>query len=250
MNDIKYTTENERQFFVAMQKKLNIDANGVLGMNTLTTLAFQAGADVPLPRTLEMYGYPVIIGNDILAFNPNGAIKNYANSMLGSFTYPRATTPCSILVNNRQVVWNDACRAWAGYPEAVIYRLTDGTFGCGEFKYASELPKNVKWAVGGFGLLDLWNPDGQGFKTINGTDYYNTVAYKTYHNVLGLKNGKVYGIMYRAMTAVQVNEHCKKKMRFDHAIMLDGGGLAAINGTESFAQYHTGLKQGYAIQFI
>lgn len=250
MNDIYPSTQNEKQFFIAMQKKLNIDANGIIGMNTLSTLAFQAGADIPLPRTLKLYGYPVIIGNDLIAFNPKGSIGGYSNSMLGSFTYPRATTPCSILVNDGKAIWNDACRAWAGYPEAVIYRLKNGKFGWGEFKTAKELPKDVKWAVGGFGLMDMWNPDGQGFKIINGTDFYNTVAYKTYHNVLGLKNGKVYGIMYHAMNAVQVNDHCKKKMRFDHAIMLDGGGLSAINGTEDFAKYHTGIKQGYAIQFI
>lgn len=200
--------------------------------------------------TLELYGYPVIIGNDLLAFDPNGPLKSYTNSMLGSFTYPRATTPCSILVNNGQVIWNDACRAWAGYPEAVIYRLKDGTFGHGEFKYASELPKNVKWAIGGFGLMDMWNPAGQGFKTINGTDYYNSVVYKTNHNVLGIKNGKVYGVYYKNMTGQQVDAHCKNWMRFDFAIMLDGGGLAAINGTEKFAQINTGSKQGYGIQFI
>ena len=43
---------------------------------------------------------------------------------------------------------------------------------------------------------------------------------------------------------------CKKNFHFDKAILLDGGGLAAINGTETFAQINTSVKQGYAIQFI
>ena len=40
------------------------------------------------------------------------------------------------------------------------------------------------------------------------------------------------------------------KFNFEYAIMLDGGGLAAINGEEKFAKINATAKQGYAIQFI
>lgn len=248
MKDFKYETQNEMRMFKAIQKQVNAYENGWIGCQTMSDIAIMLKADC-FPVTLEIYGQPTIIGKDLIAFNPKGSISQYSNSMLGSFTYPRATTPCSILVNNGDVIFDQACRAWAGYPEAVIYRLNDGTIGHGEFKYAKDLPKGTKWAIGGFGLLDMWNPSGQGFKKIGSSDFYNTVAYKTDHLVLGVKNGMVYGVYCKNMTAEQVNELCKK-MQFDFAIMLDGGGLAAMNGTENFAKIKAHQKCGYAIQFV
>lgn len=235
--------------FTAVQKAIGAYPNGIIGCQTMSDLAIMAGAEC-FPVTLKIYGMPTIIAKDLIAFNPKGPLRNYNNSMLGSFTYPRATTPCSILLNNGEVIFDQACRAWAGYPEAVIYRLNDGTFGRGEYKYAKDLPKETKWAIGGFGLMDLYNPSKQGFKVINGSDFYNTVAYKTNHNVLGIKNGMVYGVYYKNMTDKQINAHCKEKMQFDFALLLDGGGLASINGEESFAKIKTDIRCGYAVQFI
>lgn len=248
MKDIKYETECEKRMFTAIQKAVDAYPNAIIGCQTMSDLAIKVGADC-FPVTLKIYGMPTIIAKDLIAFNPKGPLKNFKNSMLGSFTYPRAETPCSILVNAGKVIFDQACRAWAGYPEAVIYRLENGTIGHGEYRYAKDLPKGTKWAIGGFGLLDMWNPSGQGFKKIGSSDFYNTVAYKTDHIVLGVKNGMVYGVYCKNMTAAEVNEFCKK-MQFDFAIMLDGGGLASMNGEESFAKIKTGINCGYALQFI
>lgn len=248
MKDFKGETKNEMELFKEIQKANNSYPNGWIGTQTMSDIAITLGAK-GFPYTLEMYNQPVIIGNDLLAFNPKSGLKNYKNSILGSFTHPRATTPCSILVNNGQIIFNDSCRFWAGYPEAVMYKCND-TVSVGEFISAADLPLGTQWAVGGFGLLGLWNPNGQGFKTINGTDFYNSVVYKTNHNVLGYKNGKVFGIYFKNMTAKQIDTMCKDKFKFEFAILLDGGGLAAINGDEKFAQINTQTKQGYAIQFI
>lgn len=248
MQNIKPTTTNEKKLNQAVQKELNITPDGEIGLNTWTSLAFSLDSkfvDEALPLTLKLYGHPTIIGNDLLAWSPKAPLKGFANSMLGSFTYPRATTPCSILINNGKVICGSACHAWLGKPESVIYRLKDGTFGIKRVKSSSELPNNVKWAVGGMGLLDMYDPEAEGF-----TGQYADVLRKTNHNVLGIKNGKVYGVYYENMTGQQINAHCKNWMRFDYALLLDGGGLAAMNGTEPWAKINVGCKQGYALQFI
>lgn len=165
--------------------------------------------------------------------------------MLGSFTYPRATTPCSILINKGETICGNSCHAFNGKPESVIYKLKDGTIGIKRCTYSTELPKNVVWAIGGMGLLNMYDPNREGF-----SGDYADVLRKTNHNVLGVKNGMLYGVYYKNMTAAQINEHCKEKMKFEMAILLDGGGLAAINGEESFAKININSKQGYAIQFI
>lgn len=249
MKDIGWETNEEKRRNIGLQHAIGALENGWIGNQTLTEMAAKLCPEI-FPITVAMYGMPVIMARDLVAFNPGGPLKDYANAMLGSFTYPRATKPCSILVNDGKVIFDQACRAWAGYPEAVIYRLNNGAIGHGEYRYAKDLPKGTKWAIGGFGLMDLYNPSGQGFKTIDGSDFYNTVAYRTDHNVLGAKNGILYGVYYKNMTDKEINAHCKEKMRFDFAIMLDGGGLASMNGKESFAKIKTGIKCGYAVQFI
>jgi hypothetical protein len=248
MREFKGTTGSEVNLFKGIQRACGSYDNGIIGNQTMTELAINVGAKC-FPTTQLIYKQPTIVGNDLVVFDPNGPLKNYANSMLGSFTFPRATTPCSIMVGGGKVIFNDACRAWKGYPEAVMYKHKN-KIKMGEFKYASQLPNGTEWAVGGFGLLDYWNPSGQGFKVIDGKDYYNTVAYKTNHNVLGYKLGKVWGVYFKNMTATQVNAMCRDKFLFEHAIMLDGGGLAAINGAERFAQININKVQGYALQFV
>ena len=244
MRDIYYSTENEKKLIIAAQKKLNIDPNGIIGMNTLSSLFFRLGVELPEPVTLQLYGYPTIIGNDLLAFSPKTNIKGYKNSISGSFTYPRATTPCSILINSGNVLCGSACHSHNDKPESVIYRTWVGQFGIKRVKSSSELPE-VCWAVGGMGLLDNYDPEAEGF-----TGSYSDVLRKANHTVLGIRNGKVYGVYFKNLTAQSINDLCKRKFRFDYAVLLDGGALAAINGTEYFAKINTGTKQGYALQFI
>lgn len=248
MKDFKGQTKSEDEMFKAIQIKNNSLPNGWIGAQTMSDIAARLDADC-FPTTLQIYGMPTIIGNDLLPFNPKGPIRNFENSVLGSFTYPRATTPCSILKNNTGIVFNDACRSWAGYPEAVLYKC-NGVVEMGEFKYATDLPAGTTWAVGGFGLLDYWNPSGQGFKTIGSTDFYSSVAYRTNHIVLGYKNSKVYGVFCKNMDAPQLNTFCKEKMKFKLALKVDGGKLSAMNGAERFSKINTNMTQGYCVQFI
>lgn len=210
----------------------------------MSDLATNVGADC-FPVTRSLYGCTTIIGNNLLAFNPGSGLKNYNNSISGSFTYPSGKTPCSILVNNGQAVHSAACHAHIGKPESVLYRLNNVTFGIKKCKSTAELPGAVRWAAGGMGLLDDYYPVGEGY-----SGAYSDVLRKTNHTVLVVKNGKVYGVYYKNMTAAQINAHCRDKMQFDYAIMLDGDHIAAVNGDEKFAQINTSQVQGYGLQFI
>ena len=127
----------------------------------------------------------------------------------------------------------------------MIYKTYLGGYGIDRVKASSELPDNVMTAVGGMGLLDYYDPEEEGF-----TGAYADVLRKTNHTVLGVKNNKWYGVYFKNQDAVTINNLCKLKFRFDAAVLLDGGGIAAINGTENFAKINTSTKQGYAIQFV
>lgn len=245
MKDIYPSTENEKRLFSAWQRAVDSYPNSIVGCQTISDTVIDLGVKEGFPYTLQIYGYPVIIANDLIAWSPNAPISGFKNSMLGSFTYPRATTPCSILINEGHVQYGSACHAFLGKPETVIYKTYDGKIGTKRVLYSTELPNNVKWAVGGMGLLDMYDPEAEGFM-----GSYADVLRKTNHNVLAVKKGKVYGVYYKNMTGQEINAHCRDKMKFEKAILLDGGGLAAINGTEKFAQINTKAKQGYAIQFI
>ena len=246
MNDVKYTTECEKRLIVAWQEVIDAYPNGIVGNQTLLDNAIKLGIKHIFPLTLKIYGYPVIVARDFIPFNPgNKSIAGYANSMLGSFTYPRAKTPCSILINNGEVVHGSSCHAFLNKPETVLYKLADGTAGAQRVTYATELPKSVTKAVGGLGLLGSYSPIVEGF-----TGAYADVLRNTAHNVLAYKNGMWYGVYFGGATAQAINTLCIQKFKFEHAILLDGGGLAAINGEEGFAKINTKEKQGYAIQFI
>lgn len=189
---------------------------------------------------------------DILVFDPNTGVGAYADCLSGSFTYPSGVSPCSILVNKGTTIRSDACHAWLGFPETVLYRYKDGTFGIGKYKSANEIPnrQNVLWAVGGMGLLSMYNPAEEGFSkfTKNGKAYnYTDVLRDTNHTVLAIKNNECYGLYVPSMTGSEVNAFCKEH-KFDMAVMLDGGHIAAINTDD--IKINVGQQQGYALQFI
>lgn len=245
MNDVKYSTTNEKNLICSIQRQLGALDNGYIGTDTLVSIAKWLGANC-WPLTVKMYNCPTIVSTDILAWSPKAPLKNFTNSMLGSFTYPRATTPCSILVSSGQTLCAYSCHSSInGKPESVIYKTNKGEIKMARVRYTSELPKDIKWAVGGMGLVDNYNPSAEGF-----TGAYADVVRKTNHNVLGYKNGLLYGVYCPNMSGADINKLCKDKFKFEGAILLDGGGLAAINGTETFAKINTSTKQGYAIQFI
>ncbi len=255
MKDIKYQTKEEERMLKGIQKAYNALPNGWVGNQTLSEIAKDKCPEV-FPLTLLIYGMPVIIARDIIPFNPGGSLAGFANTISGSFTHPRAKRPCSILINNGIDVCNVGSKAFAGFKESVIVRYKDNTTKIMRVLWTSEIPnrRDVKWAVGGMGLLDNFDPAKEGYCkfTHNGKTYnHSDVLRKTNHTVLGVKDNFCYLIFCKNMSGEQVNAFCRDKMYLDMAVMLDGGtDIPAMNGAEGFAKINIHRQQGYAIQGV
>lgn len=242
MTNMTPSTASEKKLIKSIQAAIGAAQDGILGPASAVDLAVEVGADC-WPVTIKLYDMPVIVCEDITVSNPGKGCKHFANSLSGSFSYQKK--PCSILVNNGQAQHLSACHAWKGQPESVLYRRKDGTFGIKRCLSAGQLPTDVKWAVGGMGLLNMYDPETEGF-----TGQYSDVLRDTNHTVLGVKRGMVYLVYCKSMTGRQVNEFCRDKLQLDYAIMLDGGHVAAINGEESFAKVNTAQVQYYLIRGV
>jgi hypothetical protein len=241
MNNIRGSTTSETNMIKAIQKAVGAAQDGIIGTGTMTDLAAKIGAQC-WPLTIKLYDMPVIICNDITAFNPGKSCGSFANSLSGSFSYQKK--PCSILISGEKTLWSAACHAHINKPESVLYRLDNGRFGVKRCLSASALPSDVRWAIGGMGLLDFYDTAAEGF-----TGAYSDVLRKTNHTMIGVKNDLVYLCYCKNMTGTQVNDYAKK-LGLTYAIMLDGGHVAAINGGESFARINTGQAQYYLIQGV
>lgn len=230
----------------AIQRSVGALDNGIIGCQTLSDLAIKLKCDC-FPLTLKIYGCPTIIANDIVTCDPNSSVSSYLNSISGSFTYPSADKPCSILINKGEDVYSSSCHYFLGKPEGVIARYKDGSFWFGRCNTTAEIPdrNNVVWAVGGMTLGTNYSPSAEGF-----TGAYSDVLRKTNHTVLGVKNGMCYLIYMPNMTGATINTYAKDKFKLDMALLLDGGHIAAINGTEAFAKINLNQKQGYIIQGV
>ncbi len=115
-------------------------------------------------------------------------------------------------------------------------------------KNVNQLPKDISWAVGGLGLLDNYAPATEGFAKYSGKDFTDVLR-KTNHSMLGIKNGYVFLCYVANKTATEVNA-LAKKLGFEYAIMLDGGHIAGIYGTESFAKINSSITQYYIIKAV
>ena len=246
MNEVKGLNTNENRLIVEIQKAIGAYANGIIGTQTLSDIANKVGAG-GFPYTLNMYGCPTIIAKDILVCDPNSSVRSYDNSISGSFTWPPSGMPCSILINQGKDIFSYACHQHKGKPEGVIARYRNGTFWSGRCINTSEIPDRgqVKWAVGGLTLGAKYSPSAEGFSGSNAD-----VLRQTNHTVLGVKNGLCYLVYFANKTGATINGLAKNKFLFEHAILLDGGHIAAINGTESFAEINMNQYQGYIIQGV
>lgn len=242
MTNMTPGTGSEKKLNQAIQKAIGAAQDGIIGPASAVDLAAKVGADC-WPLTIQLYNMPVIVAKDITVSNPKKGCKNFANSLSGSFSYVKQ--PCSIAINNGEVLCGSACHAWLGQPETVLYRLKDGRFGWKRCVSADELPANVKWAVGGMGLCGMYAPKSEGF-----TGQYSDVLRDTNHTALGAKNGLVYLIYCKSMTGAQVNEFCRDKLKLEYAVMLDGGHVASIWGEEKFSQINGAQPQYYLIQGV
>lgn len=205
--------------------------------------------EMSYPCTVLLDGMPAILAKNIVPFNPNGPLSGWNNTISGGFSASKQ--PCSILVQDDRVKCRYACHYWYGRPESVLYRLTDGTVGIARVGTTDELPKDLRWAVGGMGLLDNYDPNAEGFcKLTNAegkTENFSDVLRDTDHTVLGYKDGLFYMVYCKSMTGAQVNTFAKK-LGLELAVMLDGGHVAAINGGADYAKINTKQVQYYAIQ--
>lgn len=235
MRDIKGSTSEEVRMIKAIQRSVGALDNGWMGNQTLSDIAAKLGADC-WPLNVELYGQPTLIARDIEPVNMSGPLPK--NAISGSFSWQGQ--PCSILVRGGKVVRNWSCHY--PRPESVLYKIPGGAVRIARVSSAAALG-GVVWAVGGMGLLDLYNPAAEGF-----VGAYADVLRKTNHTVLGYKGGMLYGVYCRSMTAQQVNAFCRDKLKLDYAVMLDGGHVAAINSACN--KINTQTRQFYAVRFL
>lgn len=248
---VKGSTTNEDKMIRGIQLAVGSVADGEIGTQTLSDIACLLDADC-FPLTLKIYGVPVIITKDIVPFSAGGAkLSDYKNTINGSFYANKR--PCSILIQDGIVVRDSSCHIEYDKPESVIYKTVSGEIGIKRVKTVSELPKSVIWAVGGCGLLDFYNPTEEGFCvcTKNGkTENFSDVIKTNNHSMLGIKNNHIYLVYCTNMDGAGVNAFAKK-LGLEKAILLDGGHVAGINGTEDFAKINTkSTSQYYMIQGV
>lgn len=252
MDIVSGSSASEKKMIKAIQTAVGAIADGEIGTQTMSDIACKLGVNC-FPLTLEIYDMPVIIARNIVPFVGNGvSLSGYSNVINGSFYANRK--PCSILVQDGIVKQKYACHITHGRPESVLYRLKNGTVGIARVKSVDELPEsirvNLRWAVGGMGLLGSYDPNAEGFckLTTNGkTEDFSDVLRNTNHSMLGYKGGYFYLVYCKSMTGAGVNTFAKK-LGLTYAIMLDGGHVAGINGSESFAKINTSQPQYYMVQ--
>jgi len=242
MQEIIGSTAEEKKMVKAIQRAIGALDNGVIGTDTMTSIAARVGSDC-WPLAVKMYGQPTVIAPSVIPFDPNGTIRGYEYTISGSFTEPSGVAPCSILANRGKVVFGQSCHYWTtGHPESVIFQTSDGALWVKRVYQVVELPPDIKWAVGGMGLLSLYNPNAEGFTGIQAS-----ALRRTTHSVLGYKNGLVYGICFLNHTAEELNQIVRDRFKLDAAIMLDGGSPFCYNLKNM--TYGLSKPCGYAIQF-
>ena len=241
MKVIQGDTKNEQALIRAIQQAVGAVPDGKIGPATLVGILGRLRADFP-PLTLRLYGAPCIVGRDIRALAPKAGCGKYPNSLSGTFSWQGQ--PCSIQVDEGRVLSGTGCHQHIGKPETVLYRLRDGSVGVKRCMDVGELPAGVQWAVGGLGCIGMWDPAAEGF-----SGKYADVLRRTNHTALGCKDGLLYGVYLRSMSGPECNTFLRDKLKLQYAVLLDGGHVAAMGGSEGFAQINRGQTQYSLVQF-
>lgn len=240
MNYVSGVTAEEKRLVKSIQTAVGAYADNSIGQVTLVDIAAAVGADC-FPLAVNLYDQPCIVCKDVIPAAVNAPLSNFGNALSGSFSYNQK--PCSILITSGKVVYDSACHAFNGAkPESVLYRLNTGTVGIARVKHVSELPNGIKWAVGGLCLLNNYDPAAEGF-----VGAYSDVLRKTNHTAVCYKRGLFYLCYLKNKTAQDVNAWAKK-MNMEHAVMLDGGHVAALNSTAN--KINTAQRQFYILQGV
>lgn len=242
------TTAEEKRLVCATQAAINEAQDNSVGPATVVSMAILLGAKC-WPLTIKLYNCPCIVCEDITPIAAGKkTVASFPNSISGSFSYNDYSGPASILYADGKAARSVSCHYFdTKTPETVIFRRVDGSFGSAKLRTLNDLigyPQNIRWAVGGMGMLDKYNPKAEGF-----VGKFSDPLRKTAHTVLGVRLGMVYLVYVPNKTGDEVNALCKA-LHFEHAIMLDGGSWAAMNGadTESFSKLNRKKAQCYVIQ--
>lgn len=241
MKYVSGVTKNEKKLVCGIQAAVDSVQDNSLGQQTLLDVACKLNADI-FPICLDIFSQPVIVARDIRPARVSAPLKNYALAISGSFIY--RGKPCSILICDGSALSTEACHYWiSGTPESVLYRTVGGKYGICRCRTVKDLPSGIRWAVGGLGLLDNYDPAAEGF-----VGAYSDVLRKTAHTYIGIKHEMCYIGYVGNATAKQVNDYAKK-MGFNMAIMLDGGSQAAINSEETHINTLV-TQQNYIVQAL
>lgn len=203
--------------------------------------------NIDFPYESKQFGCYVITSNKCTPFKTKANVGAYAYSMSGSFTYPSGTNPISILVRNDEIISSVACHYWTlGKPETVLYLTNDGSYHMSLCHTANDLPKGVKWAVGGGSMIENGQPMFK-FKEEGFVGNYSDVQRTTAHCALGFdKYGNILGVYHKYCSLSSFQTKCLSLGMVD-GIFLDGGHISAINTPTLKA--NTNQRQGYMIQF-
>jgi len=191
-----------------------------------------------------LFGTPLI-------WNPNGPLKNWANSFNGTFSWNK---PISIMVNNGQVIRGRSCHYLWGFPESVLWIKKDGTKGVSRVKYLTDIPnhKDIVFAIGGVGISN-YNPDAEGFCVFDEVNLntnevehkeFDDVLRRTEHSIFGFKDDLFFASIMHG-TAKEIQAECELYGLTD-VIMGDGGSFASCN-TDDY-DLHLDKNQYSAVQ--
>lgn len=198
---------------------------------------------IKFPYSIKAFGNWLHITDPELVkpFHAKGEnVSSFKNVVSGSFSYNGL--PISIMVSDGKVIHPHSCHLWNdghGYPESVLYYTYDGKHGIKQCRTAKDLPKNVKWAIGGAGMIGD-NAKEEGF-----IGRYADVFRRTSHMLIGFdKYGYFNAIEVRYQNKSQMIAHMQK-LGIEEYILLDGGHITASNIDGH--RYNLYTKQQYLI---
>jgi hypothetical protein len=225
-----------------VQRNLGTRDDGQPGRHTWSCfyLATTPKEKIKLPYTIKAFGnYLHITDPDLVVpLDPDSNLSNLPNAISGSFSWKG--NPVSIMVSNGSVKRAASCHAWLNKPESVLWYTYDGKHGISQIMTADELPKNVKWAIGGSSLKD-GDAEIEGF-----TGKYSDVFRKTSHMLIGFDQfGYFNAVEVGYMNKYDMVAHMKK-LGIEEYILLDGGHITASNVDGHKRNIYT--KQAYAIK--
>lgn len=232
----------EKQMLIEVQRALNTRPDGYFGRHSNSCLYLYTvpKEQIKFPYTIKAFGNYLHITDPelVVPFNPKGKKLKYLNNCVsGSFSWKGK--PISIMVANGEVIRATTCHSWLNKPESVLWYDYNGNHGISQISNTSELPNNVKFAIGGAGMKP-GDAEKEGF-----TGAYSDVFRKTSHMLIGFDNfGYFNAIEVADMNKAEMIKHMQK-LGIEEYILLDGGHVTGSNVDNHSRNLYT--TQFYAI---